>query len=143
MKTTGINIQYPISELVLTGVKSVETRTYALPQNLTGKNLALIETPGKHGKFKARIRGLICFSECFLYESESHFYSEFKRHHVAPDSDWRWDAKPKWGWQIARVAVFRNPIQAPTKKGIVYTSEVELPDDALYSANLLSDFMHI
>ena len=62
---TGINIQTPWSELLINGDKSVETRSYPLPEKYMGEELALIETPGRYGRFKARIIGTITFSHSF------------------------------------------------------------------------------
>ena len=72
----GVNIQWPWSELLLTGKKSVETRSYPLPEKYLGQWLAVIETPGPHGKReagidKARITGKIMFSESFQYPTLS------------------------------------------------------------------------
>ena len=38
----GINIQFPISQLILSGDKTVETRTYPIPERYLGVDLALI-----------------------------------------------------------------------------------------------------
>ena len=56
---TGINIQAPWSQLLINSDKCVETRSYALPDKYIGEELLLIETPGKNGKFKARIIGIL------------------------------------------------------------------------------------
>lgn len=41
----GLNVRSPWSTLLINGQKSVETRSYRLPQRLEGVELALIETP--------------------------------------------------------------------------------------------------
>lgn len=124
---TGINIQYPISRLIVSGDKTVETRTYPIPQRYVGVNLALIETPGKVGYFEARIIGTIKFSRCFRYADAQQFYKDFSRHRVDCDSDWRWrDDKPKWGWEIEGVNMLDVPILAPSNKGIIYTRSITL-----------------
>ena len=71
----GINIQAPFAELLINLEKCVETRTYPLPLKYEGEELALIETPGKTGKFKARIIGTITFSHSFKYENMQAFAS--------------------------------------------------------------------
>lgn len=124
---TGLNIQYPISELILSGKKTIETRMYPIPDNLKKKELLIIETPGKAGKFKARIVGKIVFDDCFPYKSASDFYKDSKKHCVTPESEWRWvQGKTKWGWKISKTVVFKTPIAAPKKKGIVYTNDIVL-----------------
>jgi len=128
MKTfTGLNIQYPISQLILEGKKIIETRTYPLPQKYLGKELVIIETPGKDGDFESRIVGIIKFDECFKYRNKEEFYGDKTKHFVLPDSPWRWsDRKPKWGWKISYLRVFKHPKIAPKKKGIVYTKDIKI-----------------
>lgn len=125
-KLTGINIQFPISRLILSGEKTVETRTYPIPEHYIGRELAIIETPGRDGDFEARIVGTVVFSCCFSYENKTKFYADKKRHHVSADSPWRWDsAKPKWGWEISKITKMNKPIPAPKRRGIVYTKDIE------------------
>ncbi len=125
---TGINIQFPISRLILDGKKTVETRTYPLPKQYIGKEMVIIETPGPVGKFESRIVGIIVFSKCFKYETAKKFYADVARHHVYEDSPWSWNpAKPKWGWEISRIRVFPEHKKAPNRKGIVYTKDISLP----------------
>jgi hypothetical protein len=121
----GLNIQYPISQLIIDGTKTVETRTYPLSNEKVGEIFALIETPGRDGKFKARVIALIRFTEVFPYTSSSEFYKDTKRHRVSPESPWKWnDEKPKWGWVVKVERVFKIPLQAPKKRGIVFTKQV-------------------
>lgn len=123
----GINIQYPISQLILNRKKTVETRTYPIPKHYIGVPLALIETPGPRGEFRARIVGLITFGFSFRYLDSNSFYEDMNRHQVTPDSIWKWtDKKPKWGWPISEVIVFRRSGRAPQKRGIKYTKDVPL-----------------
>jgi len=130
MKTelyTGVNIQWPISDLILDRSKTIETRTYQLPQKYLNIPMVFIETPGSKGKFKARIRGLITFGECFKYSSARAFYKDVDLHRVEKGSLWAWDLdKPKWGWVIKELKVFKEPVAAPLRKGIVYTKDIEL-----------------
>lgn len=120
----GINIQYPISRLILSKEKTVETRTYPLPDKYDGVEMVLIETPGKKGNFKARIIALITFDGCFQYESKSQFTKDIKRHLVEPGSIWDWDGVPKWGWNISKIKRLRNPIEYKGNKGIKFTKSV-------------------
>ena len=55
----AINIQFPISELILSGKKTIETRTYALPEKYIERDLYLIETPGSNGAFKADRKSVV------------------------------------------------------------------------------------
>ena len=127
MKTySGINIQYPISSLILDGVKTIETRTYDIPQRFLNKELLIVETPGKEGKFKSRIVGIIVFHRTFKYESKKSFYLDVERHFVAKDSPWAWKDKPKWGWEILSIKKFKQPIELNKRPGIVFTSNLSI-----------------
>lgn len=124
---TGINIQYPISRQILSGEKSIETRTYPIPEKFVGLPLAIIETPGKLGKFKSRIIGIIIFSECFKYQSEKKFYLDRDKHLVGPDSIWAWKSdKGKWGWKIKNVRALKKEIPLKKRSGIKYCKDVQI-----------------
>jgi hypothetical protein len=127
---TGINIQFPISELILSGKKTIETRTYPLPARHIGSTLAIVETPGKSGTFRSRIVGLIEFGESFQYETEEQFYKDKAKHCVSPDSIWAWRRdKGKWGWPISRVTRLKQSLPLKKRPGIVYTRDLILPAD--------------
>lgn len=128
MKTlfTGINIQFPISQLILSGEKTIETRTYQLPEKFENKELLIIETPGKLGNFKSRIVGIIVFSESFEYKSKKEFYKDSLRHFVDKNSEWAWKEKKKWGWVIRKVTVFDKPQPLHKRPGIVYTTNISI-----------------
>jgi len=122
----GINIQFPISRLILSGDKTIETRTYPIPKKYIGKDLALVETPGPKGQFKARIIGVVRFSRCFKYESETAFYKDSKRHRVTPRSPWKWrNDRPKWGWQIDFMEPLDKEVPLQKRPGIVFTLAVQ------------------
>jgi hypothetical protein len=120
----GLNIQTPWSFLLINGNKSVETRSYPLPHKYEGVELALIETPGKSGKFKSRIIGTIIFSHSFQYPNERSWINDYSRHKVEQnDSQYGWNyIKPKYGWVVSHIKKFEEPIQAPKRKGIVFTN---------------------
>lgn len=122
---TGLNIQWPISNLIISGKKTIETRTYPIPQKYLNKELAMVETPGKMGKFKARVIAIIKITDCFKYKNKSQFYKDIHRHHVTPDSHWAWEDKPKWGWEIEIVRSISPSILCKTK-GIIYRKKILL-----------------
>ena len=123
---TGINIQYPISQLIINGQKSIETRTYPIPDKYMNQEMLLIETPGKKGKFKSRIIGVIKFTKCFIYKSKLDFYKDYKKHFVNEDSDWSWADKPKYGWKVKIVKIIDPPISFSGKKGIKFTLNIKI-----------------
>lgn len=120
----GINIQSPWSGLLINGMKSVETRTYPLPKKYEGVELALIETPGKIGRFKSRIIGTITFSHCFKYPDEQAWKDDYNRHKVEEtDRNYRWDNnKPKYGWVVSNIRKFDKPVNPPKRRGIIFSS---------------------
>jgi len=120
----GLNIQTPWSTLLINGQKTVETRSYRLPQRLEGVELALIETPGKSAKFKSRIIGTITFSSCFQYSSKEQWQDDNSRHKVdINDSLYGWKDKPKFGWIVQSVKKFKKPVDPPAKRGIIYARD--------------------
>ncbi len=123
---TGINIQWPISQDILSGKKTIETRTYKFPEKYLGQELLIIETPGKLGKFKSRIVGKIIFSDSFKYESKKAFYEDQERHFVDKNSPWAWTEKAKWGWEIDSVIVFKDAKPLNKRPGIAFTTNIKL-----------------
>ena len=118
----GINIQWPISELILSGKKTIETRTYPIPDKYLNQDMYMIETPGSKGKFKARVVAIIRFTECFQYKDKEDFYLDMDKHSVSPDSPWAWsDEKPKWGWEVHVKEKIKIPKKLTKKNGIVFT----------------------
>lgn len=122
---TGINIQWPISQEILSGEKSVETRTYNIPAEYLNKEMLLIETPGKRGRFKSRAIAVIKFTNCYPYKSKTHFYSESKLHLVEKGSLWDWTDKKKWGWKV-EVIKRLTPFLEINQRGIVYRKNIVL-----------------
>ncbi|NBX76673.1 MAG: hypothetical protein EBQ92_08970 [Proteobacteria bacterium] len=124
----GLNIQAPWSQNILEGNKTIETRFYPLPKKYIGKEMFIIETPGKKGRFKARIVGTVVFGEPFEYDSEQSFYRDRRKHLVAAQSsDFTWESgkgKTKWGWPILKVEAFNLDLPARLKRGIIFTQHV-------------------
>jgi hypothetical protein len=123
---TGINIQWPISDLILSGQKKIETRTYPIPEKYLNQEMLMIETPGKEGRFKARIVAIIKFTECIEYKNKKEFYLDSEKHFVTPDSDWAWVDKRKFGWKIKVLKIYKYPTLAPLKKGIIFTNNIKI-----------------
>ncbi len=126
-KLTGINIQWPISEDIVSGRKIIETRTYPIPQQYLNQEMLMIETPGKAKNFKSRIVALIKFTSCKEYKSKSDFYKDVEKHLVDKNSPWAWKEKAKFGWEVEIIKIYFPPIEFKGKKGIVYTKDIPLP----------------
>ena len=128
VQMTGLNIQVPWSTLLINGQKTVETRSYPLPQKYKSVELALIETPGKYGRFKSRIIGTITFSHSFLYQDKQVWSCDYNRHKVKDDDEfYSWSPfKFKYGWVVSDIKKFDRHIAAPKKKGIVFTKNCQV-----------------
>ena len=125
---TGINIQYPISQLIVEGKKTIETRTYPIPEKYLDKEMALVETPGKAGKFKSRVIAVIKFTECFQYKTKKEFYADTNRHCVTPDSMWAWNDGEKWGWKVIIIRQLAISIPMLKRSGIKFTTGINISD---------------
>lgn len=124
----GLNIQSPWANLLISGSKTVETRSYHLPLKYVGVPLALIETPGKKGRFKSRIIGLITFNESFKYKNKKDWLDDNFRHLVEDNNvDYGWnDLKDKYGWVVSSVEKFEKVIDPPKRRGIVFTKKCKV-----------------
>ena len=123
---TGLNIQIPWSTLLINDDKTVETRSYPLPKKYENVELALIETPGKYGRFKSRIIGTITFSHSFFYESKTDWTNDYSRHKVEQDDRlYGWNNKPKYGWVVSHINKFDQPKTILSNKGIIFTTGVQ------------------
>lgn len=131
---TGINIQWPWSEHLLNGSKTIETRSYQLPESLKNIELAVIETPGPNGKknagiLKARIIGTIIFEDSFQYKTKKQWLSDHNKHLVEPDDELfaYTSKKEKWGWSIKSFTKLDKPVPPPTKRGIILAKNCKVP----------------
>lgn len=130
----GLNIQWPWSELLLSGKKRVETRSYALPEKLKGVELAVIETAGPRGKkeagiHKARIIGTIVFESSFRYKNKKEWLADRGRHLVSQDDSLYGfkSEKQKWGWVVKSFTKLDKPAPAPSKRGIIFAKSCLVP----------------
>jgi len=121
----GVNVQYPISKLILSGEKVIETRTYKIPEKYLDTDIVMVETPGKKGKFKARVVAIIRFTACFKYNNKTEFYQDFDKHLVDKESPWAWKDKPKWGWNVEIIKRLEAPVPC-LKRGITFRSNIEV-----------------
>ena len=123
---SGLNVQIPWSRLLINGDKSVETRPYPLPVKYEGVELALIETPGKYGRFKSQIIGTITFSHSFKYPDKQAWIDDYNRHKVEEGDefcDWN-ENKKKYGWVVASINKFDHYIPVSKNRGIVFATSV-------------------
>lgn len=129
----GINVQWPWSELIASGSKKVETRSYDIPEMHRGQELALIETPGPRGKREAgitaaRIIGIVRFQRTYQYKAKSAWLSENGLHRVPADDKmygFKKD-KPKWAWVVESFTPIDPPLPPPKKRGIVFANACKI-----------------
>ena len=129
----GLNVQQPWAKLVVNGTKSIETRYYRMPKKHLGKPIAIIETPGPTGNFKARIIGIAVFGESFEYKSKLQFSRDEKKHLVDLEDEsvgWK-KGRTKWAWPIQSVVSLPTPTEAPRPRGIVFCSNCLVPTKLL------------
>lgn len=131
----GINVQWPWSQLLLSGKKSIETRSYKIPEKYLNVDLALIETPGRLGRLKennvsTQIVGIVRFSKCFRYESLEQWAAD-KNKHLVPldDHDFAFvEGEAKWAWMVSKIVRLERPAPAPVPRGIVFAKECKIRD---------------
>jgi len=123
----GIAIQQPFAELIASGQKVIETRTYPAPSWLIGKPIALIETSGKSRLFKSRVIAIVEFGPSWRYESKSSFYADIGQHKVGPESLFSFEnSKEKWAWPIIKVTLLSKPKVLRKRCGVVYTKDISI-----------------
>ena len=125
----GINIQAPWAQAILSGRKVIETRFYPMPAKWIDQPLAIIETPGRTGRFKRRIAGLVIFGPSWCYAHKTAFAQNSANHLVDADDPlfgWKSDDKPKWAWPVQWVEAYQQPLPPAFRAGIRYARAVEI-----------------
>lgn len=124
MKTViGLNIREPYATLIATGQKTIETRSYHIPEHLLNTEIAIVATGGA-----ARVIGSMVVSGCSKYTDENQFRLEFASHLVARGSTFDWsDEKPKYRWHICDARFFSEQIDAPSRTGMVWRKDCQVP----------------
>ena len=129
----GLCVQYPFSQLILAGAKTIEARRYELgSRNIAqpGEELFLIETPPKASNAAltagvalpakpkvACVVGTVTFSSSQPYPSPAQFRRDGQKHRIregAKDYDWAGGGEMH-AWQVASTTRFEEPIPAGEK----------------------------
>lgn len=112
----GINISdrsQPFTDLILDGIKTIETRDSRSLDSTIGKRVGIVRT----GKGPATLVGYATIGEPIFYRNQREFDRDWKRHRVGPESPFYIGLKGKWGYPII------NPKRAKprpvTNRGIV------------------------
>lgn len=133
----GLNIQAPWAQGIISGRKVIETRFYPMPAKWAGQPLVIIETPGKTGRFKRRIAGLVVFGPSWCYADKKAFARDQAKHLVDPDDalfGWQSEDHPKWAWPVQWVHAYQQPLPPTFRAGIRYARAVDVirPPAALF-----------
>jgi hypothetical protein len=129
----GINVLFPWSQLILSGKKKIETRSYRLPQKYLGIPLALIETPGTNKKIQSRTIAVVVFKEAYQYSSLAHWKLEAHLH-LVPLSDASYSfgtTTERWAWVVDKVIPLEYPVLPPKPRGIRFASACKVPSAVL------------
>ncbi len=131
----GINIQHPWTEFLLSGKKTIETRTYPIPKKYIGVEMAIIETPAKSKVIMkdspsvARIVGTIIFGTPIKYENARSWRSDSSKHLVTEkDMQFSWKQREGdvWGWPVIKVTRLSTPLPKPSTRGIVFAKNCKI-----------------
>jgi hypothetical protein len=125
----GINIQAPWAQAIISGHKVIETRFYPLPDKWIDHPLAIIETPGRTGRVKRRIAGLVSFGPSWCYADRDAFARDRTKHLVDLDDPrfgWKSDGKPKWAWPVVWAEAYEQPLPPEFRAGIRYSRAVDI-----------------
>ena len=132
--THAIDIAAPWPAAILRGEKEIETREYALPPDLIGKEVAIVETSRPrcvHGGGNVPeaalppevIVGSVIFSESFEYTDEA-MWAQDESQHLVPREHavfgWK-HGVPKWGWRVKPGShrIFDEPRAVPALLRVV------------------------
>ena len=141
VKLPAINIHWPFSQLILSGVKTIEARSYDLGyMNIAHANVEmwLVETAGKANAMSkgwvhtgedrstwvvgprpkiAQIVGTVTFSHSKKYEALDAFIADRENHRIAKDGDYDWNGiGEKYAWHVSHVRRLAHPVPQPGKK---------------------------
>ena len=109
-----ISMAAPVGSMVAGGMKTVETRKYALSQQFIGKPIYIWEKPdGCCRQRQARVIGVVRFSDCFQYKNQEAWAKDYPRHQVSTGSKFSWDGK-MFGWVVENAQILASPFMIPS-----------------------------
>ena len=95
----GVNINdkdYPFTEWILSGRKTIETRRTNSLKPYVGKRVGIVKT----GKGKATLVGFITIGEPIFYHTEEEFRRDEDKHHVCAGSKYDFGDSGKYGYLL-------------------------------------------
>ena len=133
----GLNINWPFSQLILAGVKTIEARSYGLGyRNIAqpGVEMWLVETPAPANAAskgwvlaggaamaprpeKAQMVGTITFPRSEEYESLAASRADRENHRIAKGGHYDWDGNgERHAWRVPTVRRLAQPVPQPGRK---------------------------
>lgn len=120
----GLNVQEPWASLIVSGDKTVETRTFACPQQYMNRPIGVVATQRESSPQSALIAILI-IGDSFRYRDRLVFREGKHEHRVAKGSLYDWqDERPKWGWRVVILAAVDPEAIPLPRRGIVWTKNI-------------------
>jgi len=129
----GLNINYPFSQLILQGTKTIEARTFPLGhRNIAnpGEELFLIETLGPKNVLgavlgdqavgpppqHAQVVGTVAFGSSRPYASTSAWKNERQKHRIKKGGRYDWNGSGEMhAWHVEKARRFSEPMDAGPK----------------------------
>ena len=120
----GLNVQEPWASLLLSGKKTIETRTYPCTSAYLLRPIGIVATRRQELP-KSCLIGLVTIEENIEFDSLEKFRAFEHEHLVAAGSQFDWKReRPKWGWRLTVLALVAPTVVALPKRGIVWTKEI-------------------
>lgn len=104
----GININdksQPFTDMILAGLKTVETRNSRSLDSVVGKRVGIIRT----GVGPAKLVGYADVGSPVFYKDSREFDLDWRRHRVGPESPLYIGPNGKWGYPLSNVEVIEAP----------------------------------
>lgn len=147
----ALEVQSPWSKRLISGEKTIETRSYPLPAGLLGRPIEVMESqPGSDGvstlgdtveAFTAglSVLGRVVFSRSEAYSSREAWEADVSRHLVPPRSvgyGWKGPGSRVYGWTVAEVEAFSKPRAVrPMRRAFRSLFEVDGPRNVAVNGN--------
>mmetsp|Transcript_8523 Transcript_8523/g.10777 ORF Transcript_8523/g.10777 Transcript_8523/m.10777 type:complete len:149 (+) Transcript_8523:87-533(+) len=94
-------------KLLLSGEKTIETRTYPLPDKYLNKPIYIIEDSESLQQLqkKATVAGIVTFSGCFAWKTKEDWAADADKHCVKLNhEEFGWnDTEIKYGWRVSSI----------------------------------------
>lgn len=151
----ALEVQSPWSKRLISGEKTIETRSYPLPAGLLGRPIEVMESqPGSEGvstlgdTIEAFTTGLsvvgrVVFSRSEAYSSREAWEADESRHLVPLSSvgyGWKGPESRVYGWTVAEVEAFSKPRAVrPMRRAFRSLFKVDSPRNVAANGNSHDD----